>query len=90
MFFDNKEILLERFDSENSDKKALQGDKIETPLFITENNIKIDYGFYITNQIMKPIQQLFALVLEDMDDFVTKRGISMKSWKAEITMDFNC
>jgi DNA polymerase elongation subunit (family B) len=68
----------------NSDKKALQGDKIETPLFINENNIKIDYGFYITNQIMKPLQQLFALVLEDMEDFVTKRGISMKSWKAEI------
>ena len=68
----------------NSDKKALQGDKIETPLFINENNINIDYGFYITNQIMKPIQQLLALVLEDMEDFVTKRGISMKSWKAEI------
>ena len=33
---------------------------------------------------MKPLQQLFALVLEDMEDFVTKRGISMKSWKAEI------
>ena len=68
----------------NSDKKALQGDRIETPLFINENNIEIDYGFYITNQIMKPLQQLFALVLEDMEDFVTKRGISMKSWKAEI------
>ena len=51
---------------------------------LNENNIKIDYGFYITNQIMKPLQQLFALVLEDMEDFVTKRGISMKSWKAEI------
>ena len=46
------------------DKKALQGEKIETPTFITENNLKIDYSFYITNQIMKPVQQVFALVLE--------------------------
>jgi len=48
----------------NKDKKALQGEKIETPSFITENNLKIDYSFYITNQIMKPVQQVFALVLE--------------------------
>jgi DNA polymerase elongation subunit (family B) len=47
-----------------NDKKALQGEKIETPSFITENNLKIDYSFYITNQIMKPVQQVFALVLE--------------------------
>ena len=47
-------------------KKALQGEKIETPTFIKENNLQIDYSFYITNQIMKPVQQLFALVLEDI------------------------
>jgi len=46
------------------EKKALQGDKIETPTFIIENKLKIDYSFYITNQIMKPVQQVFALVLE--------------------------
>ena len=45
-------------------KNLLQGDKIETPTFILENKLKIDYSFYITNQIMKPVQQLFALVLE--------------------------
>jgi DNA polymerase elongation subunit (family B) len=47
-----------------SNKKALQGEKIETPSFINENSLKIDYSFYITNQIMKPVQQVFALVLE--------------------------
>jgi DNA polymerase delta subunit 1 len=47
-----------------SGKKTLQGDKIETPSFIAENKLKIDYSFYITNQIMKPVQQVFALVLE--------------------------
>jgi len=47
-------------------KTALQGDRIETPTFVQDNNLKIDYEFYITNQIMKPVQQLFALVLEDI------------------------
>jgi DNA polymerase elongation subunit (family B) len=47
-----------------TNKGALQGDKIETPSFISENNLKLDYSFYITNQIMKPVQQVFALVLE--------------------------
>ena len=45
-------------------KGLLQGDKIETPAFIKEKGLKIDYSFYITNQIMKPTQQVFALVLE--------------------------
>jgi DNA polymerase elongation subunit (family B) len=48
----------------SKDKKALQGEKIETPTFITAQGLKIDYSFYITNQIMKPVQQVFALVLE--------------------------
>ena len=48
----------------SANKKALQGEKIETPAYILENNITIDYSFYITNQIMKPVQQLFALILE--------------------------
>jgi len=47
-------------------KKVLQGDKIETPTFIKENGLQIDYSFYITNQIMKPLLQLFGLVLEDI------------------------
>jgi DNA polymerase elongation subunit (family B) len=55
------------------DKKALQGEKIETPTFITEQRIKIDYSFYITNQIMKPVQQVFALVLEKIWILIGKR-----------------
>lgn len=47
-------------------KKALQGEKIETPEFIIENKLKIDYTFYITNQLMKPLQQLFGLALEEI------------------------
>ena len=51
---------------ETKAKKLLQGDKIETPTFVKENNLTIDYSFYITNQIMKPLLQLFGLVLNDI------------------------
>lgn len=50
----------------NPNKKALTGDKIETPEFITQNNLTIDYVHYITNQLMKPLQQLFGLAIEDI------------------------
>jgi DNA polymerase elongation subunit (family B) len=59
-------------------KKTLQGNKIETPSFILENKLKIDYSFYITNQIMKPVQQLFALVLEQLWELQNKRGALLK------------
>ena len=45
----------------------LQGDKIETPEFIKDNQLEPDYLHYITNQIMKPILQLYVLCLEDLD-----------------------
>jgi len=48
----------------NDDKKALQGEKMETPEFILENKLPIDYTHYITNQIMKPLLQLFGLEVE--------------------------
>lgn len=57
----------------HSGPKALQGEKIEHPNFIKEKNLKIDYSFYITNQIMKPVLQVFGLVLEDMPAFRRKR-----------------
>ena len=55
---------------QNDNKKALQGDKMETPEFIIENKLSIDYNHYITNQLMKPLMQLFGLEVE-------------KIWKAE-------
>ena len=50
-------------------KATLQGDKIESPDYIRANNIRPDYGFYITNQIMKPVQQVFALILDQIPEF---------------------
>jgi DNA polymerase elongation subunit (family B) len=56
----------------NSAKGALQGDKIEHPEYIQKHKLQLDYSFYITNQIMKPVQQLFALVLEQLPAFQKK------------------
>ena len=54
-------------------KVKLQGNKIEHPDYIIENKLKLDYSFYISNQIMKPVQQVFALVLEDIESFQKKK-----------------
>ena len=43
---------------------ALQGDRIETPTYIQEKGLKPDYPFYITNQIAKPVSQVFGLVVD--------------------------
>ena len=48
------------------DKSLLQGDKIEHPSYIIDKKLKIDYTFYISNQLMKPICQLLALALHEI------------------------
>ena len=58
----------------NDTKGALQGDKIEHPDYIQKQKLQLNYSFYITNQIMKPVQQLFALVLEQLPAFQKKKG----------------
>jgi len=67
----------------NVNKKALQGEKIETPTYILENSLKIDYSFYITNQIMKPVQQVFALVLEKIWTMQNKKA-ALSKYKMEV------
>jgi DNA polymerase elongation subunit (family B) len=75
----------------SQNKTALQGEKIETPTFIKENKLKIDYSFYITNQIMKPVQQVFALVLEKIWDLQGKTLTKGRKFKKEIeTLRKNC
>ena len=69
----------------NPNKKALQGERIETPQFIIDNNLKIDYTFYITNQIMKPVQQVFALVLEKIWT-MQKKVSKISNFKKEVKL----
>ena len=54
---------------ETKDKPKLQGDRIETPEYIKEMNLKPDYMFYITNQIMKPVAQIYSLIVQDLKGF---------------------
>ena len=49
---------------EKRDLKVLQGDRIEDPTYITTNGLKLDYEFYITNQIMNPVKQVLDLELD--------------------------
>ena len=72
----------------NTAKGALQGDKIEHPDYIKKQRLQLNYSFYITNQIMKPVQQLFALVLEQLPAFQKKKGqFEVKVWEATAHID---
>ena len=57
---------------ETKGEVKLQGDRIETPEFIRENTLKPDYMFYITNQIMKPVAQIYSLIVENLKGFKHK------------------
>ena len=68
----------------NPKPKALLGEKIETPEYIVDNRLTLDYTYYITNQLMKPLQQLFGLALVDI---WTQRGgkqPSINAYKKEM------
>ncbi len=56
--------------------KLLQGDMIETPKFIKEKNLELDYLFYLTNQIMNPALQFLELVdknaIQMFNEFIEK------------------
>ena len=71
--------------------KLLQGDTIEHPQYITDNKLKIDYNYYLTNQIEKPVFQIFELVMKNpakiIEDLVREQKnkksgyASIKQWK---------
>jgi len=67
----------------NKDKKALMGERMETTDFIIENKLPIDYTHYITNQLMKPLQQLFGLALEHIWEYQNKTG-AIKTYRREM------
>lgn len=61
-----------------------QGDRIETPSYILEKNLKPDYIFYITNQIAKPVSQVFGLVVEQLPGVKKSQLDSIKRAKDPI------
>jgi DNA polymerase elongation subunit (family B) len=67
----------------NDKPKALMGERIETPEFILSSKVKIDYTHYITNQLMKPLQQLFGLAVELIWEHQRKPN-AIKTYKKDI------
>jgi hypothetical protein len=60
----------------NEDEIKLQGDRVEHWDYIVEKKLKLDYLFYITNQIMKPSIQFLELIVEKpqkiFDEYIIK------------------
>ena len=48
-------------------KHILQGDRIEHRDYIIQKKLNLDYNFYITNQIMKPVSQLLEIQLGEKE-----------------------
>jgi DNA polymerase elongation subunit (family B) len=62
----------------NRDKKnTLLGERIETLDYITKNKLQIDYTYYITNQLMHPLQQLLGLALEKIYQYKNLRKVDI-------------
>ena len=51
-------------------KGMLQGDKIEHYNYVKEHNLEPDYVTYIENQILKPVSQIYELIVENVENFV--------------------
>jgi len=64
----NDRIAFVYFDASKTRDSKKQGDRIETPEFMRENKLKPDYKHYITNQIQKPLTQLFRLFWTQVPD----------------------
>ncbi|ANB50688.1 B-family DNA polymerase [Powai lake megavirus] len=45
-------------------KDILQGDLIEHPDYVIQNNMKIDYLYYLEHQIIKPATQILELMID--------------------------
>jgi len=65
--------------------KSLMGERIEIPDYIVENKLKIDYTHYITNQLMKPLQQLFGLAVELIWESQRKHS-AIKTYKKDMAI----
>lgn len=70
-----------------SNRKALMGERIETPDFIISDKLKIDYTTYIMNQLMKPLQQLFGLAVESIWEYQKKHNAIKMFRKEMIAME---
>ncbi len=46
-------------------------ERSEDPVYVLENNIPIDTSYYLTNQLIKPLNRLFEPVIDDVSKLLT-------------------
>ena len=68
----------------NDDTKCLLGERIETPDYIIKNDIPLDYTYYITNQLMNPLQQLLSLAIEKIYEYKNKKPCDFREYRKNI------
>jgi hypothetical protein len=66
----------------------LLGEKIETPEYIVSQKLKIDYTYYITNQLMKPLQQLLGLAVDKIWEYQNMTG-ALKMFHKDIDVMYD-
>jgi len=68
-------------------KSVLLGERIETLDYVTQKKLVLDYTYYITNQLMNPLQQLLGLALDKIYICKGKKTIEyhkkMEEWYKE-------
>lgn len=60
--------------------KIKPGENIEHPEYIKQEKMEVDYGHYISNQIMKPVSQIFALAPHLVPGSRVKEGWLEDTW----------
>ena len=86
----NDRIPFVYINTDDKSKNILQGDRIETPQFIKENKLMPNYQFYITNQIQKPVCQIYGLCVEQIPGYKNNTNFDLiyntckKAGKSEI------
>ncbi len=65
----------------------LQGDRIETPDYIKQAKLEPDYEYYIQHQLMKPLGQLFGLMVERMEGCPYSAGSIKDDMRESVAID---
>eukprot|EP00917_Polyrhabdina_sp_WS-2016_P024989 GHVP01053924.1.p1 GENE.GHVP01053924.1~~GHVP01053924.1.p1 ORF type:complete len:1002 (+),score=148.80 GHVP01053924.1:260-3007(+) len=66
-------------------------ERTEDPLYVLQNNIPIDFDYYLENQIRKPIERIFEPILENPGDLLKgehTRGMSRSAPKNTVMSKF--
>ena len=68
-------------------RHILQGDRIEHPDYINSNNLKLDYRYYISNQIMNPVKQVLDITMSPDESRILFNKFLKKDINTENSFD---